>query len=383
MSRNRRMFDIEMPDEDPPRKPAERGGPRISTLGDERRGPMASAVRETARALRDRAETEQAIRAENDALAHEFAAARREGLVLQRVPLDRVGTTKLTRDRRLSPEDLDLAELKESIRELGLSNPIQVELAEDGFQLVQGFRRLSAFRALRAETGEDRFGAIPAVVLQPGETLQALYRRMVDENLVRKDISFAEMAALAQAYADDPDTEADDIDAAVSALYRSARPNKRSYIRAFAQMLVVLGKHLEHPEAIPRNLGLDVRKRMEADPDSMADLQRSLVTGRRHSVAEEMAILRRYAGEVAGNAEGDTKVTGDETCPTGKSAPSGGPPRKPRTTLQIASGQGPVRCTASQGRLELRHGIDFTALDRQRLEQAVQTFLDTLGAGLD
>ena len=243
---------------------------------------------------------------------------------------------------------------------------------------MQGFRRLSAFRALQRDTGRGGVRhASPRWLLQPGETLEALYRRMVDENLVRKDISFAEMASLARAYADDPGTGVDSVDDAVLALYRSARRNKRSYIRAFAQMLAVLEKHLEHPEAIPRNLGLAVRRRMETAPESVADLQRSLVTGRRHSVEEELAILRRYAGE-AEEAEPSAEPEAP-AFPAGNVAPDKAGQRKPRTTFQIASDQGPVRCTASQGRLELRHEIDFSALDRRRLEKAVQQFLDVLG----
>ena len=91
---------------------------------------------------------------------------------------------------------------------MGLSNPIRLEARADGrFELVQGYRRLSAYRELLDETGDaDRYGTIPAAVSQPGEDLEALYRQMVDENLVRKDISFAEMAMLALDYARDPGT---------------------------------------------------------------------------------------------------------------------------------------------------------------------------------
>lgn len=46
---------------------------------------------------------------------------------------------------------------------------------------------------------------------------------MVDENLVPRDISLAEMAQLAVSYFDDPETDAEDLEGAVRTLYASAR----------------------------------------------------------------------------------------------------------------------------------------------------------------
>jgi len=37
-----------------------------------------------------------------------------------------------------------------------------------------------------------------------------------------------------------------------------------------------------------------------------------------------------------------------------------------------------AKCTAADGRLELQVNRDFTAMDRRRLEEALQAFLDTL-----
>jgi len=369
MSRKRRMFDIEMPEEETVE--ARPAGPRISTLG-ERRAPMASAVRENAEALRARAEAEKAIRAENDALAHEYVRLRDQGLVMRRVPVGEVRTSKLTRDRRdLDPEGL--GELQESIRAIGLSNPIQVEETGQGYELVQGLRRLTAYRTLHEETGASDYAEIPAVVLAEGDTLDRLYRRMVDENMIRTDISFAEMAGLARAYVEDPGTEAETLDDAVAALFGSAGKQKRSYIRAFARLLAVLDKHLEHPEAIPRALGLAVRKRMEAEPETIATLQRALMVAGPRSVEEELGVLREYAGEVEAPAE-----TGQGFPAGNRSSQPKRPARRARTTFQVTGGLGTLKCTASQGRLELRGEADFSAIDRRRLEEALQRFLDDL-----
>ena len=54
-----------------------------------------------------------------------------------------------------------------------------------------------------------QWATIPALVLPDEEDIAGLYRRMVDENVIRKDLSFAEMAHAAQNYAADPATEED------------------------------------------------------------------------------------------------------------------------------------------------------------------------------
>ena len=121
----------------------------------------AAAITENAEALRQRAEAEKAIRAENDRLAHEFVRLKKLGLVVDRIPLGKIRTDKLVRDRSVS-RDPELDELKDSIRSIGLSNPIRGE--EDGgvYQLGTGFRRLSAYRALLEATGDDRLADLPA-----------------------------------------------------------------------------------------------------------------------------------------------------------------------------------------------------------------------------
>lgn len=360
MTRKRRMFDIEMP-EDP--VPVDAAPP-----GDGRRGPMASAVRENAESLRQRAEVEQRIRAENDALAHAFVKAQSQGLMMQRIGLGAVRTTKLTRDRG----DLDPGELQElcdSILAIGLSNPIRVERSGDGFELVQGLRRLSAFFQLDAAHPGQGYDAIPAVVMEPGETLDMLYRRMVDENLIRSDVSFAEMARLAQAYAADPETAARDPDAAVDVLFGSAGKQKRSYIRGFARLLDMVGGSLRHAHALPRALGLALRKELEADHVALSRLKAQLALRPDRSADEEMEMLRIFCGFDQPN-----------TFPAGN-LPEASPkaPRPARTTFQVSGQAGAIKCTASQGRLELRGDVDFSALDRKRLEDAVARFLDGLG----
>lgn len=106
----------------------------------------------------------------------------------------------LTHDRNTGP-DHDLSELVTSIRDIGLSDLIHaVERIDGGYNLVQGYRRLSAYRALLTDEG-GAWATIPAGFLPRGEAPAKIYSRIVNENIIRKDLSFAEVAITAQIYA--------------------------------------------------------------------------------------------------------------------------------------------------------------------------------------
>jgi ParB family chromosome partitioning protein len=321
-----------------------------------RRGPMAAAVRETAEAVARRAAAEAAIRAENDQLAADHVAARCAGLVLEAIDPDAVDARWLHRDRS-AKRDPEIDALKASIRAVGLSNPIRVARTGEGtFALVQGWRRLSAWRELRAETGDPAFDRIPAAVDADGALTDA-YRRMVDENLVRRDVSFAEMAALARTYAE---FHADgDVDAAVDALFGSAPPQKRSYVRAFCELLDRLEKLLTHPEAIPRALGLAVRKRLRDRPETGPALYAALRHDFGRSAERELAILLDW---VEGRLDGARAA-----------APRSAGPRTAARRLRLPDGAGEAR--AADGRLTLTAPRDFSAVDPARLTAALETFL--------
>ncbi|MDO6481888.1 ParB N-terminal domain-containing protein [Shimia thalassica] len=357
----RRIFDIDFPEDPPAPKQAVPGGTAAASEAETRRGPMAAAITENAEALRERAEAEQAIREENDRLAHEHVRLKKQGLITDLIPLDAILTTKLTRDRS-DAVDPDLEDLKASIQSIGLSNPIRVEPDGDKFQLVQGFRRLSAYRALHEESGDETYARIPAGLVAQGEELEGLYRRMVDENLVRRDLSFAEMAQLAIAYVRDPDTQGDSIQDAVATLYASAGRQKRAYIRHFASLLDQIGDYLKFPEAIPRALGLDLEKRLSDHSGSVTQLQGILVSGNPTSADAELAVLRSYLDGTKGSAEGR------------KPSPS----TSAKTTLRCASPSGSVRLSARNGKVELAADVDFSSIDRHRLEEAVAAFMSAL-----
>ncbi len=282
--KKRRTFDIDLPEADEPTAEAEAPAPR--------RSPMATAISENAESLRDRRAVEAQIRAENDALAAEHVRMKKLGLIVDLVDLDAVETWKLVRDRAKG-DDMELAELVASIRDLGLSNPIRVEARADGrFELVQGFRRLAAYRQLLEETGDtESWGRIPAGILPRGEDLEALYRRMVDENLVRKDISFAEMAMLALNYARDPQIAENDADRAVAELFKSAGYQKRSYIRQFIRVMDRLGDDLRFAPHIPRALGLRLAAAIDERPELVPQI-RAVYGGGRIEITGQALVMR-------------------------------------------------------------------------------------------
>lgn len=368
MSRKRRMFDIEVPED--LATPSPETFPAGKTDADDprpaRRGPMATAIGEAAESGRLRQEIESEIRAENDRLAHEHVRLKRLGLLVDLVPLDAVIMSKLVRDRAKGG-DPELAELTESIRELGLSNPIRVEETGQGsYELIQGFRRLSAYRTLFEETGDEAYAKIPAAVTPQGVSLEDLYRRMVDENLVRKDISFAEMAQLALDYANDPNTPVQEPEKAVALLFRSAGYQKRSYVRAFIKVVQAIGPSLSHAPAIPRALGLSLAAKLEAVDGLAVAIRDALAPLGGQDARDEIEVLRRFADD-------QPQKTDVKTSRTTKASAG-----KAKTSFQFDRCEGRAKCTAANGRLEVRLERDFSTIDRRKLEEAVRRMLDQL-----
>ena len=353
MSKKKRGFDIDF-DMDAGEEPGVPAGTET------RRGPMAAAISENAQALTDRQQAEAAIRAENDALAHEHVRLKKAGLITDLIPLDLIDTNKLVRDRA-EGRDEEMDELKQSIREVGLSNPIRVEQVGERYELIQGFRRLSAFRELFEEEGE-KFATIPAGINARGEDQLRLYRRMVDENMVRRGVSFGEMAQLAISYRNAaPDTES--YDQAVELLYASAGRQKRSYIKSFTRLLALLDGHLEHFDTLPRALGLSVVKHLDEGSPEVRQLRKALDANPRRDAEEEQAIMADFLKQ----------VEAVDKAPKPKKELRPG-----KTTFRLARPEGEARCTVADGRIEVRMNEDFSGVDRKRLEEAITAFLDAI-----
>ena len=85
-----------------------------------------------------------------------------------------------------------------------------------------------------------------------GKWVEHLYWHMVDENLVRRDISFAERAVLAHRYCEGSRIEAALVSEVIARLFLSAGRQKRHYITLFALLMAYLEDHLTYPESPPR-----------------------------------------------------------------------------------------------------------------------------------
>lgn len=194
---------------------------------------------------------------------------------------------------------------------------------------------------------------------------------MVDENLVRKDISFAEMAKLAITYADDLETDVTDADKAVGVLFQSASYQKRSYIRTFIKVIDPLWRDLRFAEEIPRALGVALAQQIEEVPGTIRAIQSDLKAWEDRSVADELEILRRFTG----GSEAEDRPAPRKAKP--KAAPVSAA-TKAKTSFQMRRPQGQVKCVAGAGRLEIRLDRDFSDIDRRKLEMAVQALLDHL-----
>ncbi len=301
------------------------------------------------------------------------------------IPLQNILVTKLVRDRSYQ-RNPDIDDLKLSIAASGLSNPIRVEPVGVQFELVQGWRRLQAYRALYAETRDPRFATIAASPMDDHAPTEALYRRMVDENMVRKDISWAEMGRLANSYLADPAIECDDLDQAVGHLFASATPQKRSYIRRFAGLMRMLEKVLEYPEAIPRALGLDLAQALHNDPYRIAPLCTALRRQTPCDAQAELDILRCFAGDdfAADPMQPAPEDFAEDFARHVAAKPKPARGRPARTTARASAlmrldlFNGAVSCTAAPGKLELRLDRDFTKIPRARLETAISAFIAAL-----
>lgn len=328
----------------------------LAPVGELRRersvGPMGAAVREAAEDLHASTEAKVEQRRKNAEDAKAFRDAQAEGRVLVRIPLGEISTSALPRDR-IDLEAVALAdemeELKASIRARGQKEPVEVFRDADGvLQLKKGWRRLTALRQLLDETGDDAFGTVVARIDDSAAERLERYIDMVEENVVREDLTFAEMAQVVLEAAADPSVEEQDTDVLVNRLYGSLHKMKRSYIRSFVTLLCELGDALRWPKAVSRNLGVEVVRRMqrEGDAEALVRLLRQAT-----SAEAQRAALERYA---SGAAAAVTKPAA----------------RREKYECRVAD----MKITARDGECRIKADLDFTGVPRDRLEEAIRAF---------
>ena len=241
--------------------------------------------------------------------------ARAEGRLAQPLPLEMVVTDHLERDRyaanaggHLLELDEDMASLMESIKARGQQVPIEVVALGDGrYGLISGWRRLTALQALKAQSGEDRFANVLAVLRQP-ETAAEAYVSMVEENEIRQGLSHYERARIAvQAVSRGAFP---DIRAALRGLYATASRPKRSKIGSFVPIVTALDGSLRFPTALPERLGLQMSKALEEEAGLAARLSTALAGGAPETAEAEQALIRKVLTERAG--EGAAPAASDD-----------------------------------------------------------------------
>jgi len=198
--------------------------------------------------------------ARDQADAERYRKALAEGLVVTEIGINDILADELSRDRvGENPEEME--ELRRSILAHGVRLPIEVFERldpEDGaprFGLISGWRRLSAVRAIYAETGKPAWERIRALVRRP-ENAGSAYVAMVEENEIRSDLSHYErgrIAVMATGAGAFPSVEA-----AVNALFESGSKAKRSKIRSFADLHEELGDLLNFPTQLTERRGLRI-----------------------------------------------------------------------------------------------------------------------------
>lgn len=322
-------------------------------------GPMGAAVRDAAESLTETTEAKVEQRRRNAEDAKLYRAAQEDGLLLIQLPLTDVATDDLPRDRIAldavaSSDEMD--ELKSSIRARGQKEPIEVYVAQDGrYQLKKGWRRLTALKQLLAESGRPEFESVMARV-DTGQVDRVLcYVDMVEENVVREDLTFAEMAQVAITAAQDPTVDESDPAEMVLRLYGALHKTKRSYIRSFVFLLMALGSDLKWPKAVSRNVGLDVVRAIKSE-GQVAALRAQLM---QCVTAEAQAgVLSEFLS--AGSPDASPKT------------------ERPEPKKKFEFFVGTTKVTARDGELRIVSGQDFTVTPKPVLEAAIKAFEDAL-----
>ncbi len=316
-------------------------------------GPMGKAVREAAESLQESTEAKIEQRRRNADDAKAWRIASEEGRVLESLPLDRVRTDALPRDRleleAVASSD-EMEELKASIRARGQREPIEVWRDGDGYQLKKGWRRLTALGQLLAETGENRYETIIARIEEGGADRLARYVDMVEENVIREDLTFAEMAQVAISAASDKGVDEPNPDVLIGRLYSALHKTKRSYIRSFVYVLSVLGDDLRWPKAVGRDLGVDVA-RLIRKQETVNELREVLAEA--DNAEAQNAVLSAFLA--AAKAEGAANSA-----------------RSPKPKLEFHIGG--LKVTARQGECRILSGDNYTEIPRDRLERAIKAF---------
>lgn len=286
--------------------------------------------------------SESAAQAALQDLSDEFSAARREGRIIEEVPLEAIEPGHLVRDR-IEQDETEMSALMESLRSRGQQMPVDVvELdAPDGqrrYGLISGWRRLTALKRLYCDGAEPEFGSVKIRVIAP-ETAQSAYLAMVEENEIRVNLSHYERARIVERALQEGvfDTQK----TALQGLFGNVPRAKRSKIGSFMTLVRALDDVLYYPTAISEKLGLALVRELSGQPARVADLRQALLLEERSAPEIETAVLQRW---LQAQSTPETETVPAEKA---KSAPRATPSR-----VTLAPGL-QLRHLSDKGRLEL------------------------------
>ncbi|WP_101339894.1 ParB/RepB/Spo0J family partition protein [Cereibacter azotoformans] len=264
------------------------------------RPPIAQVAADAAALAAPLPAAERAAAAKDSADASRLRRAEAEGLLLLEIPLSEIRADDLTRDRlKIDGEEMD--ELRSSIRTHGLRLPVEVFERPEGqgerYGLISGWRRLWAMRSLHADTGDETYGRIRALVRRPAD-VSAAYVAMVEENEIRADLSPYERGRIAALAAGQG--AFDSVEEAVDVLFGSASKAKRSKIRSFALVHEELGDLLAFAPTLGERPGLRLAHALRLG--YAGALREALATGRGQDPETEWALLEPLLKAAEGTA---------------------------------------------------------------------------------
>lgn len=246
-----------------------------------------------------------------ETVAGELQAAREEGRLVQKLPLEAVDAAHMIRDRiTIDAEEMDT--LETSLLTRGQQTPIEVvEISPGRYGLISGWRRLSALRNL-SKRGEVP-NSVLALVRKP-DTASDAYIAMVEENEIRVGLSYFERANIVAGAVREGVFSSEK--EALNSLFSAASRAKRSKIKSFLPVVETLGPWIRYPAALTERLGLLVSARLQSNPDWGRRLYDRLRKADPATPDEEIAVIQRALDSSDEAKKTQAKPVKPSTSPT-------------------------------------------------------------------
>ena len=214
-------------------------------------------------------------------LSETLRLARAEGRMITPISLTQIDETYLVRDRVLV-DDEDMAALRNSLTARGQQTPIEVvDLGDNRFGLISGWRRLQALRAIGGVS-------VNAIISPPRDAPDA-YIAMIEENEIRVGLSYFERARIVVKAVEAGVFESDK--SALQTLFSSASRAKRSKIKSFIPVASTLGGALKFPTQLGERMGLQLSKALLNDPYAARRMLSALSAAQPGSAEDERHVL--------------------------------------------------------------------------------------------